>query len=102
MLEIYCRDKHAAGRTLCAKCAELLDYALERLECCPFQAGKPTCAKCPIHCYQPQYKERIKDVMKYAGPRMPLRHPVLAARHLLDKLRRPPRAIPRRKTPHTK
>ena len=92
LLELYCREKHAGGGTLCAACKELLAYADKRLECCAFQGSKPTCAKCPIHCYQPQYRERIKAVMKYAGPRLPLRHPVLAARHLLDKLRKPQRA----------
>ena len=102
MLELYCRDKHAGGRTLCAECGELLDYAYQRLACCPFQGSKPTCAKCPIHCYQPQYRERIKAVMKYAGPRMPLRHPILAARHLLDKFRKPPRAATRHKAQDTK
>jgi hypothetical protein len=59
-----------------------------------YQEGKPTCAKCPIHCYKPAMKERIRDVMRYAGPRMLRRHPVLAIRHLLNGLKarpRPPR-----------
>jgi len=47
---------------------------------CPFGPDKPTCAKCPIHCYKPQVRERVREVMRFAGPRMLLRHPVLAVR----------------------
>ncbi|MDI9444206.1 MAG: nitrous oxide-stimulated promoter family protein [Planctomycetota bacterium] len=34
-------------------------------------------------------RQRVKEVMQYAGPRMLLRHPVLAVRHLLDNRRKP-------------
>ena len=33
----------------------------------------------------PQMRERIRAVMRYAGPRMITRHPVAAVRHLLGK-----------------
>jgi hypothetical protein len=96
MIGIYCRKHHGTTTDLCADCAELLDYANRRLECCPFGAEKPTCAKCPIHCYTPQLREKIKTVMSYAGPRMLWRHPWLAIRHLLDGLRKPPERAPRK------
>jgi hypothetical protein len=90
MLRLYCLDQHDSGNQLCSQCTPLLDYALQRLEKCPFQAGKTTCSKCPIHCYQPERRRQIKDVMRYAGPRMLCRHPVLALQHLLDGLRKEP------------
>lgn len=92
MIHLYCRGHHnpEAG-ALCADCRTLLDYALQRLEKCPFQGNKPTCAKCPIHCYRPAERKRIRAVMRYAGPRILLYRPGLAIYHLLDGLRRPPK-----------
>lgn len=84
MVGLYCRKKHGTHDGLCEDCSELLDYATCRLDRCPFGPQKTTCAKCPIHCYKPQMRERVKTVMAFAGPRMLLRHPILAVRHLLD------------------
>jgi len=83
MVRIYCRDKHPdrAG-TLCAVCADLLAYADDRLAKCPFGDEKTTCRDCPIHCYRPAERTAMKDVMRYAGPRMLWEHPILAIRHL--------------------
>jgi predicted amidophosphoribosyltransferase len=88
MIGIYCRAHHGTGRELCASCDELLNYAICRLDRCPFGADKTTCARCPIHCYKPAMRERVRNVMRYAGPRMMFRHPILALRHLLDSWRR--------------
>jgi predicted amidophosphoribosyltransferase len=89
MVGIYCRGhQHAAADGLCADCRGFLDYAERRLEKCPFGPEKPTCAKCPIHCYKRTQREQAKAIMRYAGPRMTFRHPWLAFTHLLDKLRR--------------
>ncbi|NEX23125.1 nitrous oxide-stimulated promoter family protein [Thiorhodococcus mannitoliphagus] len=87
MTRIYCRDHHGAGPGLCADCAKLLDYAYQRLGVCPFQARKPACNHCEVHCYSRGMREQVKAVMRYAGPRMLLRHPILSLGHLLDKLR---------------
>jgi len=90
MVGLYCHGHHGSPRgQLCADCQGLLDYALYRLSQCPFQAGKPTCARCPIHCYKPAQREQIRNVMRYAGPRMLLHRPVLAVLHLLDGVRKP-------------
>ena len=89
MIEIYCRGHHGTrGGELCAECAGLLDYAGVRLDKCPFQENKTTCTKCPVHCYKPAMRERVREVMRYAGPRMLLYHPVLAVLHLLVDSRR--------------
>jgi len=88
MLRIYCRDHHGAatadGDGLCAECAGLLDYARKRLAGCPFGADKPTCANCQIHCYGARQREATRVVMRYAGPRMLLSHPLLALAHVVD------------------
>ena len=93
MIRRYCRDRHHTTDGLCPECAELLAYARHRLARCPFQERKTTCGKCPVHCYAPAMRERIREVMRYAGPRMLFSHPLLALMHLLDGLRKPgPRA----------
>ncbi len=94
MIAMYCRSHHRNG-TLCPACAELAEYALQRLRECPFQENKTTCARCPVHCYQPAMRQNIRTVMRYAGPRMTYRHPVMAIQHLLDKRREAPLRSPR-------
>ena len=89
MIRRYCRDRHHTTDGLCPECAELLAYARRRLARCPFQDNKTTCGKCPVHCYAPGMRARIREVMRYAGPRMLLSHPLMALRHLLDGLRKP-------------
>jgi hypothetical protein len=84
MVRCYCRGLHGANDSLCADCQALLGYASIRLERCRFGAAKPTCANCPVHCYQRHRREQVKAVMRYAGPRMVWRHPVLSLRHWLD------------------
>jgi hypothetical protein len=87
MVGIYCRDHHGSTSP-CPDCRNFLAYAGRRLEKCPYGEAKPTCARCPIHCYKPAQREQAKVVMRYAGPRMTLSHPWLAFLHVLDKLRR--------------
>jgi hypothetical protein len=90
MIAIYCRGNHPEERngTLCTECQTLLDYAFARLDRCPSSVKKPPCAKCSVHCYKPALRERIKSVMRYAGPRMLVKHPLLALHHWLDGFRR--------------
>jgi hypothetical protein len=91
MLRIYCRHHHH-GETICGECEDLLSYVNLRLDRCRFGEEKPTCARCPVHCYQRDRRDRIKAVMIYAGPRMLREHPWLSLCHLLDGwLRRPAR-----------
>jgi hypothetical protein len=85
MIRLYCRQQHG-GHTPCAECQNLLDYAHTRLERCQFGEDKPTCAKCPVHCYGRHQREQIRDVMRYAGPRMLWHHPLLSLRHWIVSL----------------
>ena len=87
MIRLYCREHHKPASALCQDCRELALYAEKRLLNCPFQEHKSTCSKCAIHCYKPQMKQKIVEVMRYAGPRMLLHHPFLAIQHLIDEKR---------------
>lgn len=90
MIRINCHNTHKTRKNLCPECAELLDYALVRLDECTFGASKPACNKCQIHCYKPGMRERIRAVMRYAGPRMILPHPLLSVFHLVDERKKSP------------
>ncbi len=83
MIKIYCRKLHKT-KVLCKTCNELSEYALKRLDYCPFITFKPTCLKCPVHCYNSEMRERVREVMRFSGPRMPLRHPYLTIMHYID------------------
>lgn len=97
MLNIFCSDHHQDNGALCAECKQMLDYAQRRLSTCPFQAAKPACNHCKVHCYAPEMRNRVKAVMRYAGPRMTLRFPLLSLLHLFDKLRKIPTLGSRKK-----
>jgi len=84
MVGIYCRAHHGTNATLCGKCGSLLAYAFCRLDRCPFGTKKTPCARCRVHCYGPSMRARIKEVMRYAGPRMFWHHPILAWLHQWD------------------
>ncbi|ASK54071.1 nitrous oxide-stimulated promoter family protein [Vibrio tarriae] len=81
MIAIYCRDHHQKTG-MCSECLALMEYAETRLDRCPYGEEKPTCNRCPIHCYKPEQKAMMREVMRYAGPRMLLPHPILSFRHL--------------------
>lgn len=82
MIAIYCRSKHnSQNKKLCEECESLNSYALVRLERCPFGEGKPSCGSCPIHCYKKDMREKIRVVMRFAGPRMLFLHPIDTVKH---------------------
>jgi hypothetical protein len=84
MIRLWCH--HAEGNhELCPACAGLLDYAFSRLDRCPYAECKPACKECATHCYKPAMRERIRIVMRYAGPRMILYHPGEAIKHIFGK-----------------
>ena len=89
MIEIYCRHHHGSDK-LCKRCEELYSYARQRTLKCKFGEEKPACGKCQIHCYKPDMKSKIRDVMKFSGPKMIYSHPILAIRHLMAAHREAP------------
>lgn len=88
MIKKYCHGKHGTrGENICEECKALTQYALFRLEKCPFKVNKKFCSFCKIHCYKPDMRERIKDVMKWSGPRMIFTHPVFAMGHVFQMIK---------------
>ena len=91
MIDISCTVHHGTPEgELCGPCGGLLDYALRRLAKCPFQERKTSCGNCKVHCYKPDMRERARETMRTAGPRMPLKHPLLSLLHFIDGLRKNP------------
>jgi hypothetical protein len=87
MIGIYCRYNHQSHGQLCPECQDLLTYAYKRLDYCKFGEEKPTCGKCPIHCYKPDMRQKAIAIMRFSGPRMLKTHPFLALLHLVDELK---------------
>ena len=89
MIALYCRKNHGTGRKdeLCSECRELCDYSQARSEHCPFMEQKTFCSNCRVHCYKPDMRERIREVMRFSGPRMIMYHPVMALWHLISSAR---------------
>ena len=94
MVALYCADNHDAaartetahcGEAVCPGCASIDAYAVLRTERCRKMDVKTSCDECEHHCYKPEERERIRAVMRYAGPRMLKKHPLAAIRHLLGK-----------------
>ena len=86
MIEIYCKGNHHK-KELCKECQKLFDYASMRIDKCPVFETKTFCSSCKIHCYQKEEQARIKEVMRYSGPRMLLYHPVMAICHVIDTIK---------------
>lgn len=84
MIRLYCRKKEG-NSALCDECRSLLEYAHRRLEACRYGVHKTACKKCPTHCYGPAPRARIREVMRFAGPRLIFYHPMAAIRHLLNR-----------------
>ena len=96
MIALYCEKHHDpatrtevahCGEPVCAECAAVDAYAVLRTEKCRTLAAgtKTSCDQCPHHCYRPEERAKIREVMRFSGPRMLTRHPVAAVRHLLGK-----------------
>jgi hypothetical protein len=89
MIRLFCKAKHGSINSLCNDCSALLNYAEARLDHCPHGDEKPVCRKCPVHCYKPDMRERITEVMRFSGPRMLINDPASALRHLVHTLKKP-------------
>jgi len=101
LTEVYCRKKHAGKRcspvvakgrladyagelavSLCPDCTKLvLHGSVMRLRC-PLNP-KPECRHCPDHCYRPGYRDRVREVMRFAWRHLLLRGRIdLILKHL--------------------
>lgn len=81
MIGIYCKGNHSSKK-LCEDCLELEEYAHKRIDLCPFMETKTFCSKCKVHCYQNDMRLKIKEVMRYSGPRLLFSHPILLIKHM--------------------
>jgi len=85
-VEVYCAGKHAGlvrqsfllpgelgERRMCAECVEFMTYAIAKRLKCPLEAEKPSCKHCRIHCYGTAQREKVREIMGYAGRRLMLR-----------------------------
>lgn len=93
MTEIYCLAHH--GQPLCNSCSDFISHAQQKLDRCVYGQDKPACKHCPIHCYKPHYKQQAQTIMRYAGPRMIFKHPILTIRHLIKDRKQFPERIPK-------
>jgi len=55
--------------SLCPHCSQLLAYGLTMRLKCPHDP-KPMCKKCQTQCYRGEYKEKMREVMKFSGIHM--------------------------------
>lgn len=87
---VYCRARHGGPRRplqfgepaagapdldrypLCPECREFLGYAISRRLHCPLEP-KPVCKHCPIHCYRPGHRQKVREIMRFSGRRLILR-----------------------------
>jgi hypothetical protein len=83
-VNIYCRENHKdAPReafhiadedlqprlqilSLCPDCSRLLEHGIAKLSLCRYDP-KPSCRKCKTHCYAPDYREKVRAVMRFSG-----------------------------------
>ena len=84
MIGLCCKHKLKCGE-MPQEYKELEAYAHKRLDGCKFGDSKPACKRCPIHCYRPDMRQKIRDVMRWAGPRMLIYDPIAAIKHLFNK-----------------
>lgn len=85
MIRLYCHKKHGTKKKeLCEDCQKLRDYAFHRSDVCPFMKEKTFCSNCKVHCYAPAMKEKIREVMRFSGPRMILHRPIMAIHHVIS------------------
>lgn len=87
---VYCKVHHAPDRQpllsdipdvaalrvekypVCTECRDFLLYAIQRRLRCPLDP-KPVCKHCPVHCYKPDYRQKVREVMRFSGKHLMLR-----------------------------
>ncbi len=58
---------HLGRVSYCSECRNFLEYAFARRLRCPLNP-KPACKHCPVHCYRPDYRQKVREIMRFAGP----------------------------------
>lgn len=86
MIMRYCKGQKHSGRP-CGDCGELIQYVEDKLDLCPFMETKTYCSNCKVHCYKASMRMKIKEVMRYSGPRMIFSHPIITIDHVYQGLK---------------
>lgn len=69
MIALYCRkNHHTAKGSLCPQCQALHDYALQRIERCPFMETKTFCSACKYTATSPKCVSRSAPLCAGAAP----------------------------------
>ncbi|WP_321371284.1 nitrous oxide-stimulated promoter family protein [uncultured Desulfuromusa sp.] len=79
---VYCHGLHTSEKALlsgldpqlaslkryscCHECRQFLLYAIQRRINCPLDE-KPACKHCVVHCYRNEYREKVREIMRYSG-----------------------------------
>jgi hypothetical protein len=79
MVQMYCRDHHGSPDPQCRALRRADGVRGARLERCVFGDAKPTLHQLHRPLLHPERREEVRVVMRYAGPRMLLRHPWLGS-----------------------
>lgn len=57
---------------VCDLCRDFLHYAINRRLHCPLDP-RPVCKHCPVHCYKPHYRDKVREIMRFSGKYLMLR-----------------------------
>ncbi len=85
MITIFCAAKHHRVGN-CQTCSRLEEYANMKIDRCPPGDSGISCSSCRVHCYGESERSLIKEVMKYAGPGIFLKSPLLTLRYFMNNL----------------
>lgn len=87
---VYCKVHHVAKKAplqsdtpiftnlkvdkypVCDSCRDFLFYAIERRLRCPLDP-RPVCKHCHVHCYKPDYREKVREIMRFSGKYLMMR-----------------------------
>lgn len=84
MITIFCKGKGHNGQEVCRDCTQLIGYSEKKIDSCPHITTKTFCSSCSTHCFAPEERKTIKEVMRYSGPRMLSHHPLVLLKHLIQ------------------
>lgn len=85
MILIYCKNNHKENHP-CSQCIDIINYGKNKINNCPFDNSKPFCSKCSIHCYEKNVQKKVKEIMRYSGPRIIFYHPITSLKHLISSI----------------
>lgn len=87
MIDLYCKKNQKSKEDL-SDYEELKNYAIKKINSCPFMETKTFCSNCNVHCYKPDMQKKICEVMRFSGPRMIFYHPIMTIHHIISSKKR--------------